>query len=538
MDTTQRTIQDTKFSASNILFYLFVTALVAYGINYKRKRQRFEYLASKIPGPPCLPLVGNALSFIGNSEDVLGVIDNFMQQYTETARFWVGQELYITISNPEDLQIVLNNTKTLEKGPAYKFFINTVGTGLFSAPVEKWRRNRKVITPAFNMNLMSHFVPVFREKNAILMQRLKKHENTGKAVDVWEYISGAALDIICQTAMGYNVRAQEEEESEFAAALTKASELDCMRIYKVWLHPDFIFEIFSFFTGLKETYKTLHKLPKQLIAEKKAEFQRKMESGELDFNEDAKDSKKLKVFLDILLELKAAGAHFTDDDIRDEVITMMIGGSETSALTNCFTLLMLAMHPEIQEKVYDEVYSIFGDTDRPLEMEDLGKLTYLEQTLKESLRLFPVGPVFLRKVTEEIEVGKYTIPKDCNVIIPPLNVHHNPKYYSNPKVFNPDNFTPEAIASRHRYSFIAFSGGARGCIGSKYAMLSMKVTIATILRNFEVNTDMKMEDIKLKVDLLMRSVHGYPLKLTTRDRRPSHVRKAQPNPNPSPVAVY
>ncbi|KAI5727227.1 hypothetical protein M8J76_016574 [Diaphorina citri] len=326
--------------------------------------------------------------------------------------------------------------------------------------------------------------------------------------------------------MGYNVRAQEEEESEFAAALTKASELDCMRIYKIWLHPDFIFEIFSFFTGLKQTYKTLHKLPNQLIAEKKAEFQKKKELGELDFTEDAKDSKKLKVFLDILLELKDAGAHFTDADIRDEVITMMIGGSETSALTNCFCLTLLGMHPEIQDKVYDEIYSIFGDSDRPVEMEDLAKLTYMEQVLKETLRLFPVGPVFLRKVTEEIQIASYTLPKDCNVIIPPVNTHHNEKYYKNPKQFNPDNFTPEAIAARHKYSFIAFSGGARGCIGSKYAMLSMKVLISTLLRKFEVQTDVKMEDIKLKVDLLMRSVHGYPVRLVTRDRRPSHVRNS------------
>ncbi|XP_017300262.2 cytochrome P450 4C1-like [Diaphorina citri] len=464
MSTVEKHPQEsTSLTVSNIIFYVFVTTLVAYAVNFKRKRQRLEYLASKIPGPPALPIVGNGLAFIGNPEDVMGKIEMFMEKYEAPFKFWVGHELYIIVSKPEDLQIVLNNTKTLEKGPAYKFFLNTVGTGLFSAPVEKWRRNRKVITPAFNMNLMTHFIPVFREKNAILMNRLKKFENTGKTFDLWEYISGAALDIICQTAMGYNVRAQEEEESEFAAALTKI---------------------------------------------------------------DGQYSKKLKVFLDILLELKDAGAHFTDADIRDEVITMMIGGSETSALTNCFCLTLLGMHPEIQDKVYDEIYSIFGDSDRPVEMEDLAKLTYMEQVLKETLRLFPVGPVFLRKVTEEIQIASYTLPKDCNVIIPPVNTHHNEKYYKNPKQFNPDNFTPEAIAARHKYSFIAFSGGARGCIGSKYAMLSMKVLISTLLRKFEVQTDVKMEDIKLKVDLLMRSVHGYPVRLVTRDRRPSHVRNS------------
>ncbi|XP_015366846.1 PREDICTED: cytochrome P450 4g15-like [Diuraphis noxia] len=87
--------------------------------------------------------------------------------------------------------------------------------------------------------------------------------------------------------------------------------------------------------------------------------------------------------------------------------------------------------------------------------------------------------------------------------------------------FNPENFSPENVAKRHKYSFIAFSGGPRSCIGSKYAMLSMKVTLSTFLRYFSVHTDIKLTDIKLKVDLLIRSVHGYPVTIRPRDKRPT-----------------
>lgn len=228
--------------------------------------------------------------------------------------------------------------------------------------------------------------------------------------------------------------------------------------------------------------------------------------------------------MDTLFELNEAGANFSDNDILDEVVTMMIGGSETSAITLCFSLLLLAIHPDIQSKVYDEIYDVFGDGDQTITTEDTTKLVYLEQVLKETLRLFPVLPVVFRELQDDIKIisGNHVLPKGTTCYIAPLFIHRDCDLYPNPLNFNPENFSQENISKRHKYSFIAFSGGPRGCIGSKYAMLSMKVMMSTFLRNYSVHTSCTFNDIKLKLDLLLRSANGYPVTIQTRDRRPSY----------------
>ncbi|XP_050423133.1 cytochrome P450 4C1-like [Adelges cooleyi] len=514
-----------RMSKAEIIGYVVIAFLVVLWCHIKWNRRHFEKLSAKLGGPPAYPIIGCGLEFAGTPQQIMERIIQLYEKYgPEPFGLWLGMNFAVTVAKPEDVQIILNSSKALEKDPFYKFFINTVGEGLFSAPIDKWRKHRRIITPVFNANLLSQFFPVFNEKNTIFVRNLKKELGKNEPFDLWDYIAPTALDIICQTAMGYNLDTQHNSESEFAEALTKASELDSMRIYKPWLYPDFIFNIYGKLTGLHDVYKTLHKLPNQLIKDKKIEFaEKKKKASAIDVTDDEK--KRLKVFLDTLLELNEAGANFSNDEIRDEVVTMMIGGSETSAITNCFCLLMLAIHQDVQDKVYDEIYQVMGDSDQIITIEDTSKLVYLEQCIRETLRLYPVGPIILRQLQEDVKITNCTIPKGTTMVIPPIATHHLPELYPNPWSYNPDNFEPDNVAKRHKYSFIAFSGGPRGCIGSKYAMLSMKVLISTFLRHYSVHTDCKMSDIKLKLDLLMRSVHGYPVTIRPRDRRPTYKRK-------------
>ncbi|XP_060876038.1 cytochrome P450 4C1-like isoform X2 [Metopolophium dirhodum] len=420
--------------------------------------------------------------------------------------------------------IVLNNSKALQKDRMYNFFKNGVGEGLFTAPVDKWRKHRRMITPAFNAKLFEQFFPVFNEKNKILIKNVTKELNKTQMFDLWHYIAPAALDTICQTTMGYNLDTQSNnKECEFGEAIVMASEVVTMRIYKPWLYPEIVFSMYLKLTGHQKIFETVKKFPLQVIKEKKEAFdqRKKAINAKVDLTNNT-DENQSKLFLDILFELNNTGGNFSDSDIRDEVITMMIGGSETSAITICFCLLMLAIHQDIQDKVYNEIYDIFGGSEETITIEDTTKLVYLEQVLKETLRLYPVGPVLLRELQDDLKIftNDYVLPKGTTCVISPITTHHSPVLYPNPWTFNPENFTPENVAKRHRYSFIPFSGGPRGCIGSKYAMLSMKVTVSTFLRHFSVHTDIKLTDIKLKIDLLMRSVHGYPVKIRPRVKRP------------------
>ncbi|XP_046665741.1 cytochrome P450 4C1-like [Homalodisca vitripennis] len=510
-------------SASVNVFSVLTTLAVFFSIVYvalfKWRRRRLEKLASQLPGPPALPVIGNGLEFLGGPEEVMAKILALCSRYESPFRIWMGPILLIMVSDPDNLQIVLNSSKTLEKGSLYRFFRDAAGTGLFTAPVDKWKRNRRAITPAFNTRLLEQFMPVFNQQNRLLVAKLGERVGHG-LFDVWDYVSPATFDIICQTALGVDVKAQDNPESDFAQTLSRVIDLGFKRIYKFWLHPNFIFNRMSYGKELRQAYKQLHALPNAVIQQKKEEFRKKKEaalkSPQQIENPDDKGKKGLKVFLDILLELNDGGNTFTDDDLRDEVVTMMVGGSETSAMTDCFCLLMLAMHEDIQDKVFEEVYNIFGNSGREVTMEDLDQMVYLEMVLKETLRMFPIAPVFLRQVKEDIELTNYILPAGCNLGIVPIATHMNPTLYTDPKRFNPERFSPENLSMRHRYSFISFSGGPRGCIGLKFAMLSMKTTISTILRNYKLSTSVKMEDIKLKFEFLMKSVDGFRLRLEPR----------------------
>ncbi|XP_022166734.1 cytochrome P450 4C1-like isoform X2 [Myzus persicae] len=512
-----------RLTITEVFAYTIICTLAILWCRFKWNRRHLDRLAAGLEGPPAYPIIGSALQFIGTPEEVLNNLVQLIEDYCPGPfKIWMGPYFGVAIVKPEDLQIVLNSSRTLQKDRFYNFIKNIFGEGLLTAPVDKWRKHRRLITPSFNSILLNEFFPVFNEKNKILVSNLKVELNKTEPFDLWDYISPTTLNLICQNAMGYNLDSQSKSGSEFEKALIKASELDSIRVSKPWLYPSIIFSLYLKLKGHSDVFDTMLKLPLEMIQKKREEFaQRKLENKSNDTDVTDHEKKHSKVFLDTLFELNEVGANFSDDDIRDEVVTMMIGGSETSAITLCFCLLLLAIYPDIQDKVYDEIYDVLGDGDQTITIEDSSKLLYLEQVLKETLRLFPVLPLIVREVQDDVKIisNNIVLPKGSTCYLCPLATHRDSASYSNPTSFNPDNFSPENIAKRHKYSFIGFSGGPRGCIGSKYAMLSMKVLVSTFLRNYSVHTDCKFNDIKLKLDLLLRSSNGYHVTIRTRDRR-------------------
>ncbi|XP_016658611.1 cytochrome P450 4C1 isoform X3 [Acyrthosiphon pisum] len=521
-----QSVGEFRLAVSEVLLYSAIISVVVFWCSCKWNNRHINKLDSKMKGPPAYPIIGSALELLGTPEQVINVLLGFYNNYgSEPFKVWLGPFFGVYIIKPEDVQIVLNNSKALQKDRFYEFIKNIFGEGLLTAPVDKWRKHRRLITPLFNANLLSQFFPVFNEKNKILIRNLKKELGKTQPFDLWDYIAPTTLNLICQNAMGYNLDSHSQCGSEFEKAMIKASELDSIRIYKPWLFPNIFFSLFLRLQGQSNVFKTLKKLPLKMINEKKEVFaQKKIVKETIVMNNTDGEKKNLKVFLDTLFELNETGANFSDNDILDEVVTMMIGGSETSAITLCFSLLLLAIHPDIQNKVYDEIYDVLGDGDQTITTEDTIKLVYLEQVLKETLRLFPVLPLVIRKLQDDVKIisGNHLLPKGTTCYIAPLFTHRDCDSYPNPLNFNPENFSQENISKRHKYSFIAFSGGPRGCIGSKYAMLSMKVMMSMFLRNYSVHTNCKFNDIKLKLDLLLRSANGYPVFIQSRDRRPSY----------------
>ncbi|RZC38940.1 p450 domain containing protein, partial [Asbolus verrucosus] len=219
-----------------------------------------------------------------------------------------------------------------------------------------------------------------------------------------------------------------------------------------------------------------------------------------------------------LIDLIDKEGQWSNKELIDETRTIIVAGSDATALSVCYVLMMLGMHQKIQDLVHEEVESISGSNSRDITTEKLSKMTYLERVIKETLRLFPVGPIIGRHLDKNVTLKDHTLPAGSGVAIPIFFLHRDPDLWNDPLTFDPDRFLPEEVAKRHRYSYLPFSGGPRNCIGFRYAMMAMKIILSTILRHYRiVSTEYKsISEIKLKCDVATKCVEGQTVELEKR----------------------
>ena len=175
----------------------------------------------------------------------------------------------------------------------------------------------------------------------------------------------------------------------------------------------------------------------------------------------------------------------SDSDLRDEIITLLLAGHETTANALTWTWVLLAQHPEIAERVVAEC-DAFDPIDAALKRDGL---PFTTAVLNEAMRLYP--PVFsvARSTLEPLELGGVALPAGATVMLPIDALHHSPRYWTDPERFDPDRFLPDAVAERDRYAYLPFGGGPRSCIGEHFAILEAVLALAVLLRRFEVTTD-------------------------------------------------
>lgn len=198
---------------------------------------------------------------------------------------------------------------------------------------------------------------------------------------------------------------------------------------------------------------------------------------------------------------------------------MIFAGNDTSALTTSHAILMLAMHSDIQKRAFNEISQVYADTPigEPTTYEHVAKLNYLEQIIRETLRLYPVAPYLLRYCTSDTKISKCVVPRGATIVVSLYSMQRNPDIWGpHANQFDPDHFSPEQMSKRNPNAFAPFSLGARNCIGMRYAYISMKIMIANLLRQYEFSTNLKMEDITTKFEITMKLVCGDMVKVVKR----------------------
>ncbi|CAH1400031.1 unnamed protein product [Nezara viridula] len=528
------------YSISSLILPIFILLYVGWRLANKR----FIELAEKIPGPPGLPIIGNALELRGTPNEIFENLYSKSEIYPDVARVWAGPRLLVFLTNPADIEIVLSSHDHLDKSAEYDFLRPWLGNGLLVSTGEKWRSHRKIIAPTFHLNVLRSFMERFNRNSKKTLERLAKEGDN--EFDIHDYMSEFTVEVLIETVMGVKKENEGRSCFDYAQAVMKLCDIVHLRHTKFYLRPDLVFYSSKYGSEQKSLLSVIHGLTEKVLKVKKAQFENKIqdkhqETAEKEVLKETSESKegfsygqasglkddldvedigekKRNAFLESILERAANNDSINDKEVKEQLDTIMFEGHDTTAAASSFFLCMMAAHPDIQQKCYEEIMRVLGDSDRDITFNDILEMKYLERCLMETLRLYPPVPIIARQPKKEFKLASKNliIPANCTVVIGIIKLHRRADIYPNPEKFDPDNFLPEKSASRHYYSFIPFSAGPRSCVGRKYAMLKLKTILASTLRAFYVKPGYTEEEWKLKADIILKRADGFRIKLEPR----------------------
>jgi cytochrome P450 len=259
------------------------------------------------------------------------------------------------------------------------------------------------------------------------------------------------------------------------------------------------------------------------------------QSSNAEFNsETVKAGKKRLVFLDLLLHEHLVNQTLNEEDMREEVETFMFAGHDTTAMAISWTLYLLGLHHDIQDKVRAEVDAIFDEEEAALKNnsnennndndqendnnnqsnedsslthvteEMLKKMKYLDCVMKEVQRVYPTAPFIGREITEDTQICGYTVPKGTGAGVLTFLLHRNPRVFPSPERFDPERFRPENCIGRHPYAYVPFSAGVRNCIGQKFALSEQKIVVSSLVRRFVVTSVDQRDKLIVVGEMVLR----------------------------------
>ncbi|XP_032595046.1 probable cytochrome P450 4ac1 isoform X2 [Drosophila grimshawi] len=412
----------------------------------------------------------------------------------------------------EEADEILQSTKLLTKNIVYDLLKPFMGEGLLISTDRKWHSRRKMLTPAFHFNVLQMFLDIFKEECHKLLNIL--HQNVGDELELNHVIPQFTLNNVCETALGVKLD-DMEEGNRYRNAIHALEDVMIERVCNPLLYYKPYFYLYGSYRKHIENLKIAHDFSSRIIEQKRQQSKQKR-TGSID-GIDEFGRKSRYAMLDTLLEAENEGL-IDHQGICDEVNTFMFEGYDTTATCLIFTLLMLALHEDVQQRCFEEVQPLSDKDNEELSVFDFNGLVYLECVIKESLRLFPSVPFVGRFCTEECVVNGLILPKNSQICLHIYDIMRDPVHFPNPSQFQPERFLPENSVNRHPFAFIPFSAGQRNCIGQKFAILEMKVLLVAILQNFQLLPVTRLEDIIFEYGIVLRSQKNIAIKLKRRQQ--------------------
>jgi cytochrome P450 len=205
------------------------------------------------------------------------------------------------------------------------------------------------------------------------------------------------------------------------------------------------------------------------------------------------------------------GSAMNDRQLRDEIMTFLLAGHETTAVSLSWTWYLLSQHPEVAKKLHEELNGVLGD--RSPQLEDLARLPYTDKVVKESMRLYPPAWSLARTAVAEIEIGGYRLPAGANVVMSPWIMHRDPRFFEDPERFDPGRWSSQGTQLLPRFAYFPFGGGPRVCIGASFATMETNLLMASIAKRFLLQL-VPGHLVVPQPGITLRPRHGMRMKIT------------------------
>ncbi|XP_066255301.1 cytochrome P450 4d2-like [Euwallacea similis] len=491
-----------------------LAVIISYFIyQYVNKFRKVRETLNWMPHVPRKPVIGIVMEFSGSEEavnDMTRLTNNPLKMaYMEGPTVWG-----ILSRSCEFSEFVLSSNTILEKSDIYTFFHEWLGTGLLTSTGTKWKKRRRIITPAFHFSILDQFVQIFDKDTDILVDKLQRPAADKATVNIYEYVNLCALDSICESAMGVTIESQNLKNQNYVHAVKDYCRIAIVRMMSSWKRISVLFKLTEEHGLQQQNVEILHGFSTSVIEKRKREFVNKKLNEALQV--DSFGRKNKLAFLDLLLNATVDGKPLSPGDIREEVDTFIFEGHDTTSSAIASALFLLANNPKHQDLVRKEQKDIYGkDRDRPTTQQDLNEMKYLDLVIKETLRLYPPVPVIGRRITEAIEYKGQKIPKNTFLTIFIYGMNHDPDYFDSPEEFVPERFLDTNLKSP--YMYVPFSAGPRNCIGQRFAVLEMKCMISKIIRHFVLSPTNPPHKMIMVSEAVLKSKNGVNIQLEKYD---------------------
>ncbi|TNE90829.1 MAG: cytochrome P450 [Deltaproteobacteria bacterium] len=422
-------------------------------------------------------------------------VGTLWREYGDVFQIQAGRQPLVFAMHPDAVaQVTVANRKNYDKVASYDGVRDYItGKGLVASTGELWRRQRKLMAPLFTPASVGTYAERMIVDAERLGERWDELAAEGEVVEVAEEMTRVTAAIILQVMFGSGVELPIDRVREAVEVMigysTRRRVVPTPPLWVPTPRNRHYVEMREF----------VHGAIADLVATRRAEDPEAWPDDLLTRLMQARDDE--------------TGEAMDEELLRDESLTIFFAGHETTARTMTFAWYALAHNPEAEAKLHDELDRVLGG--RVPTVDDLRRLPYTLQVVKEVLRLYPAAPFYVRDAVGPDQIGGFDIPEGAAVMLSPYYTHRHPDFWEEPERFDPDRWTPEREAARHKHAYHPFAAGARICIGNHFSLFETHLLLAVLAQRFAPRLVAGYEP-EWEMQGVLGMANGLPMTITRR----------------------